>query len=434
MATPNPAATQIRYGFEATEGLRDSASLIDMRVRSETMGGNFPLIAVDDIVAGAEEAEGLPTKIDPSGDLNVNWNAEDHAKLLANHFEKGAAPSTLASGAYLHKLATSETNTTFKSLQFEISRDTGQPQFYPGCQVQAVDFSLSPGGLLTGKASILAPRFDTWAPAVGITLDASPVLPHLRGLPNETNYLLTDGNVKFKVTTAPSMGTMGIKFTLGEAGTYGSSDEITVAIGAWYDAKLTATDVGDIGSKDMPVQIYFTDLTGYAADDEISFHREATVWSQSLAACSPFNEIAATVYVDSAAFRVRDLTLSSTRPVIRDPYIGGRFQDVMLEQGKFHRQLTIKRRNLDRSLQNKIMYAKKFGFRLDIYSGQLGATNYQRRISLIGLYAKPSGKTASVQNATTYEDDITATFLPGSDGTYPSSLTCEIVNSASVLQ
>lgn len=428
---PNPGNLQLRYGFETTEGLGDVASLLDMRVRSETLGGNFPLLPNDDIIAGAEMAEGSPTKIDPSGDVNLNWSPEDHGRILANFFQHGDTPQTLDTGAYLHGLAPDKTDIDFRSLALEASRDNGRPDLYVGAQVSAIDFALQPSGFMTGKATLLIPRFHSWAEAAAVSLDASPTLPVLRGLPTYDNMVATDGDIFGKVTTAPGGGSMGVKYKIGASSNYTSAPEITVTAETWGDV---ITEDGQAGEDGAEVQAYYPSLTGFAVDDEFKVARERDVWVQSLPVSSPANEILASVFVDGELFRLNNLQFTAQRPIIKDLIVGGRFTDTMIEQGKRNNVATIKRRFLNLNLQNKIMYAKAFALRMDIKGLRIGSTQIQRRISLISLNAKPSGKTASVQNANTYEDNITAQLHPSNDVNYPASLSCEVVNSQATLQ
>lgn len=430
MSYPNPSNLQIRVGFETTEGLGDSASLIDMRVRSESVGGNFPLIQNEDIIASAETPEGLPTKIDPSGDFNVTWNAEDHAKLLAQFSGHGKNPVTLTSGAYRHRYAPRETDIAFRTLQAEISRDNGRPTVYPGCYVSAVDWSVSPGGLMLGKASLVIPRFHFWkAPAISV---GTPALDnsYLRGI---ANYANLDADLYMKIAVAPSGGSMGVQFKVGSGGTYGST--ITVAAGAWYDVLEGASDA-QVGSDELPVQVYFANLTGFALNDVVLYGALRSVWTQSLAVSSPSNEISGALYIDGSTTptRVRDFSVAASRPAVRDEIIGGRFTDVILEHGKRASSITIKRRSIDRSLANRLLHAKFLTARFDIVGTQIGATSYRRKLSAITMNAIPSGKESSVGGPTQFDDDITFTCHPSSDSTYPSAMTFEAVNAQSATQ
>lgn len=432
MSYPNPSSSQVRVGFEVLEGVGDASSLTDLRIRSESVGGNFPLIQVDDIIAGSETPEGLYTKIDPSGDLNVNWNAEDHAPLLANFQGHGKSPVTLVSGAYRHRYAPKETDITFRTLQVEISRDNGRPEVYPGCYVSAVDWSLSPGGVMQGKASLVIPRFHFWK-AAAVSAGTPPITTvYLRGI---ANYANLDADVYVKVITAVSGGILQIAAKVGSGGTYGSTIDVTVS--TWTN--LTAgADNAQIGTDELPVQIYFTDLSTYAAvtPDVLLFSALRTVWTQSLSVSSPSNEISAAIYVDGSTtpFRVRDFSLAATRPAIRDQIIGGRFTDVILEHGKRTSQITIKRRSIDRTLLNRLLHAKFISARLDVKGVLIGATVYRRQLSAIAMNAIPSGKTPSVTGPDAYDDDLTFTTHPSSDATYPSSIVFEAVNSRSVTQ
>lgn len=433
MSYPNPANLQARIGFETVEGLGDSASLLDMRLRSETVGGNFPLIDVDDIVADAETPAGLPTKIDPSGDFNLNWAAEDHGKLLANFQGHGKSVATLTSGVYRHRLSPKESDLTFRTLQAEISRDDGRPVLYSGIYVSGIDMSVSPRGLLQGKASLVIPRFRFWKDAAASAGTPTTTGVYLRGI---ANYANLDQDVYVKITTDPSGGSMGIKVKVGSGGTY-SATEITVTAGVWVDLKEGSSDA-HIGSEEAPVQIYFAALSGYSVStpDVLLFAALRTVWSQSLPVASPSNEISMALYIDgsSTPSYVRDIALSATRPAVRDETIGGRWVDTVLPLGKRTAQLSIKRRSIDRTLTNRLLHAKYLSFRLDSKGAQISTTAYRRTISAIGMYAVPAGKTPSVQSATQFDDDITFTLHPSSDATYPSSLVFEVINSQSVLQ
>lgn len=433
MSYPNPGNTQVRVGFETTEGLGDAASLTDMRIRSESIGGNFPLITVDDILAGSEAAEGLPTKIDPSGDFSCNWNPEDHSPLWANFQGHGKNPVTLASGAYKHRLAPSETDIAFRTLQAEISRDNGRPEVYVGCYVSALDFSVSPRGVLQGKSSLVIPRFHFWKDAAVSAGTPTVTGVYVRGL---ANYANLDQDLYVKITTDPSGGSMGIKVKVGSGGTY-SATEITVTAGAWYDLKEGASDA-QVGSDEAPVQIYFSALTGYSVStpDVILIGSLRSVWSQSLPVSSPLNEIACAVYIDGASTptRLRDVAISATRPVVKDEIVGGRFTDVILEQGQRLATLSIKRRSIDRSMTNRLIHAKYLSFDFYAKGVLLGATAFRRQLRLVGMNAIPSGKTPSVQSASQFDDDIKFDLRKSSDSTFPSAFSMEVTNSRSTLQ
>lgn len=429
MSYPNPSNLQIRIGFETVEALADSASLIDIRVRSESVGGNFPLIQVDDIIADAEMPEGLPTKIDPSGDFNLNWNAEDHAKLLAQFSGKGKNPATLVSGAYRHRYAPKETDITFRTLQAEISRDNGRPTVYPGCYVSAVDWAVSPRGLMTGKASLVIPRFHFWkAPAISVGTPPTTTA-RLRGL---ANYANTDADLYMKVSVGPTT-TMGVQFKVGSGGTYGST--ITVSAATWTAAREGATDA-QIGSDELPVEVYFDNFTSYALNDVLVFAALRAVWTQSLAVSSPSNEISGYLYVDGSTTptRVRDFSMSATRPTVKDEVVGGRFTDVILEHGKRTSQITIKRRSIDRSLANRLINAKYINARFDIVGAAISGTIYRRKLSSIHMNAIPSGKESSVGGPDQYDDDLTFTCHPSADATYPSATVFEVVNTQTATQ
>lgn len=432
MSFPNPSNLQIRIGFEANEGRGDSPSLTDMRVRSESLGGNFPTLPNDDIIADAETPEPLPTKVDPDGDFNIHWSAEDHPKLLANFQGFGKNPVTLVSGAYRHKYAPKETDITFRTLQAEISRDNGRPEVYTGCYVGGIDMSLAAEGLMEGKASLVIPRYHFWK-AAAVSAGTPPITTvWLRGL---ANYANLDADVYVKIITAVSGGILQIAAKVGSGGTYGSTIDVTVD--TWTN--LTAgADNAQIGSDELPVQIYFSSLATYSAStpDVLIFSALRTVWTQSLPVSSPSNSISASIYVDgsSTPYRLSELGLSATRPAIKDGIIGGRFTDTILPFGKRVTTVKVKRRSIDRTLTNRLIHAKYISLRMDVRGPLIGATVYRRMLSAICMNLIPAGKTPSVGGPAQFDDDITFTAHPSSDSTYPSGVTFEAVNSQSVTQ
>jgi hypothetical protein len=200
----------------------------------------------------------------------------------------------------------------------------------------------------------------------------------------------------------------------------------------WFGA--VDTNGLNYGSDEYPIQVTFPSLTGFLINDVMKAdNARVPVWSQNLAVASPLNEIAGFVYVDGSLIRVADLTCNLTRPVIPDEIVGGQITDYSVEFGKRTAQWGFKRRALDVTLRNRLLRAQTFGARLDIYGPLIGATAFRRRISLISLNVVPEGKTPSVSGPAQFEEDIKGFAFPSSDGTYPSAITIEVVNTQSVL-
>lgn len=427
---PNPSNLQIRVGFEATEGLGDVSVWQDFRVRSESLGADFPTIQDDSIVAFAEEQEGLESKIDPSGDLSVNWAAEDHAKFLAAFQGKGLTPAEAPTGVWTHKLSPHETAVTFGTVALDISRDLGRPEIYVGGRPQQITFAAAPRTLLNGAISMLHPRFHTWkAGALVGGGSGTQTIPYVRGLPSYANLIVADGDLYTDITVAPSGGVMTVRFKVGAAGTFGTA--IVVAAGTWYDVNVGASDT-PAGTLDLPVQVMWASLVGVIGDKTLHA-RTRTVWTQSLPVSSALNEIACSIWVDGTKFRVSDFGATLTRPAERDEIIGGRFIDTVVEYGERTCVYTLSRRALDLTMVNKLWRAESVEFRMDAYGPLIGATASRRRLSLISKNCKPEGKAPSVGGKTEFNEDITLRAHPSDDATYPASVTIEVVNSQSSL-
>lgn len=430
----NPANTQARIGFETNEGFGDPANWQDFRLLSESVGADIPTIEDESIISTAEQEEALDTKISPiGGDFNINWSPEDHAKHLANFFGAGATPVQAPTGVWTHKLAVGETDVSFGKVAVEISRDLDnrlaspvkRPDLFVGGLFGQLTFNAGPRSLLNGAATLVVPRFHHWRdPAVQTGTGTDPFI---RGLPSYANMGSADGDVWISVTSAPG-ATMGIKVKLGSASTYDGT-EITVTPGEW----TTILDENDaqIGSVDLPVEIYFPDFTGINLADEWRVQRERAVWSPSLPDAAVLNEIAITILLDGTKFRTRDLSLTLTRPAEPDEAIGGRFleNDQINEFGQRTTSGQLNRRALDTSLVDRLLRREPFSLRVDAYSTFIGATGVQRQLSLIMMNCIPSGRTPSVGGVASFDEPIDFTAHPSDDVTYPAAVTAEIVNS-----
>lgn len=429
----NPSKLQVRVGFEQNAGLGDPSTWVDMRVRSESLGAEFPGIDDDSIIAGADEPEKLESKIDLTGGVPVNFSPEDHAKPIANFFGAGDNPTNPGTGVYVHALANAphKTDKSYGTLAAEISRDLGQPELLVGGNVSQLQLQLGPRGVLTGALSMLFPRFQTLDDPAVVSAGGTPTLPLVRGLQRYSIDTAADGDIRFKVTSAPSASAMGIKVTVGASGTY-TGAEITVTEGVWIALKDANGHIGQ--GEECPVEVFFptgsivTGGSGYALNDIIEIPRDRAVWSQSLPIASALNEVAAYVYVDGIRFRLREFSLTGTRPVVRDEIVGGRFIDSVIEIGKRTWALTLTRRALDRDMLARLRARRPFQFHLQAYGTQIGSTLYRRALELVAMNMIPTGKTPSVGGAAQFDEQIQATAHASSDGTYPAPMTCILTN------
>ena len=434
----NPALTQVRCGFETNAGRGDPSTWIDMRIRSEDLGAELPGIEDDSILSSGEQEESLESKIDPGGPLNLNWTPEDHSKILAAFFGKSATPVQSPTGVYTHKLAPDETDVSFASLAVEVSRDLGRPTVFVNAYPSQLTFNIGPRSLLNGAASIVTPRFHFHDAATVVTAPGGPANPELRGF---VKYAYLDdvdneGRVYVKVNSAPSGDNFNVVTKFGLSASYGTTDQaMTAAIwgpnsqdeGLWDEADAA---LGDIG---VPIEILFPAIANIAQNDEWYFDPVRAVWSQSLPEASALNEVYCLVKVDGTTFRTRDLSLTLDRPVTRDEVIGGRFVDDLNFQGQRTVAGQLNRRAIDNSLVDRLLRAESFELQVDAYGTFIAATGARRKLSLIMKNVKPSGRTPSVAGRDAFDEAINFTAHPSDDGTYPNSVTCELVNSIASL-
>ncbi len=434
----NPNLSQLRYGFEATEGLGDVTTWTDARFRGENVGAEFPEIRDDSIAPDGEESEGSPSKVNTSGaTLDLNFHLEDHARFLAAYFGAGKTPVESPTGVWAHKLAVTETNLAFGSLALELSRDRGRPSVYPFVNVAEVGFNLAVRNFLTARLGLVFGRFHYWGDQVQTVGAGSPITLYLRGLHDFANLEdATAANTKITAvcTTAPN----GVSFKLG-AGALGT--EVTIPNGLdadgnpqWTDVKVGVSDTL-LGDVEIPVQISAGPGTmNWSLNDEFEFAARRPVWTQSLATASLLNEIAAELTVEGSKFTTRQLDLTLRRGVILDDAIGGRFIDGQAPQGQREAFGTISRRALkDLGMENRLLRAQSFELQLTANGPTIGATGVRRNLVLTAKNVRRTGRTITVQSGSQTDERIEFRCHPSVDVTYPAAITAEMLLSASSL-
>lgn len=429
----NPALTQLRVGFEATAGYGDPAAFQDVRLLSETLGSDIPIIQDESIIDSAEMDEGYETKIIPGGDINVNWSPEDHVKFLANFFGKGKTAVQAPTGVWTHKLAISETDITFDRLAVEISRDLDnilatpvkRPEMYVGALASQLTWASGPRSFLNGAITLVTPRFHFLEDATVLTGTGTD--PVIRGFHKYSGLGSADGDIFVKVDSIPA-ATMDIICKVSAAAAYGTT-KIVITPLTWTEL----TDEGDlrIGDTGIPVEILWPNLTGVVNLDEWRFDRERAIWTQSLAAAAVLNEVDIEIQLDGTKFRTRDFSLTATRPAEPDESIGGRFLEVdqVNEFGQRTVAGQLNRRALDTALVDRLLRREPFSLTIDARGPEIGSTGSRRQMILTMKNCIPSGRTPSVGGAGSFDEPIDFMAHPSSDGTYPSALTVELVNS-----
>ena len=435
----NPANALVRCGFEGTRGYGDVTTWKDMRIRSEALGAELPGIEDDSIIENAEQPETLESKIDAGGDLALNWTPNDHAEVIAAFFGSGKTPVLAPAGVYTHRFAVSESDVAWDTLAVEVSRDLGRPTLYTSCMPSVLNFNVGPRSLLNGTAGIVTPRFHYFGDAVEVAVGTTPDPPIPRGYPIYSQLVkINDDEARLylKVDGAPVVDDFDILTKVGAAASYGTTDNPFTA-GLWgpngqFDGIWDESDVA-FGEFGVPVELLWESTTAMVTDDEWYLPMYRTVWSQSLPVASALNEVYCIITLDGTKFRTRDVACSLTRPIELDEVVGGRFVDEIIEQGQRTATWTLNRRAIDNDLVYRLLRAESFEMELTAYGPEIAATGVRHSMKLISKNCKPSGRTPSVGGRDTFDESLTATAHPSGDGTYPSAVTCELVNSQAVI-
>jgi Phage tail tube protein len=422
----NPSRTQARFSFEGTPGLGDPVEWTDFRLLSEGVGAELPLITDESLNPAGEQEQGDPGKINLGGPLNVNFHAEDHAKLLAAFFGLGATAVESPTGVFTHRFSALEEDIVFPCGVLEIAPAERSPYVYTGVVPNALNFSAAPNNYLSGSVGLAIPRMHPFADQA-IVAGTPPDVAYLRGLPRfDTAEDATDTERRIYIQVqSKTASTVTIKCKIGAAASYSGAD-IVCTEGEW--TRLTDEADAEVGSFDLPVEIMFTEANNYTANDAIYFQTERPIWTPALNARSVFNEIFMEILIDGEVERVNAFTAALTRPVERDENIGGRFVDATYEQGVRTAVFTINRRAFKtETMLHRLLRAESLALRVNALSTLIGSTVVRRQLSLIAPNCLLEGRTPSVGGASEFPELVTLRAFPSDDVSYPSAVTAELV-------
>lgn len=428
-ANPSEARLQVAFGDESGP----SSSWTQARFTSHDLGLEPTIIEDESIRASGEEEEGYDGKFDVSGALSAVYHAEDHERYIASHFGFGNAPVEDPTGVWTKRYDRGQTVNEFGPLWTRIDDDLGRPMVYKRATVSEMVAELGVDGLLTGRFTLLPTRADTWSDAVEVAVTATPDPPVVRGIPQLallSAAQLPDGDIYVRVAVLPGGTQLTIEVKVGAGSAYSNQQTIETGNNADGDpiyVELLDEDGDQIGDDGLPVEVHFPNVA-YTVADEFRFDREIPQWAIALPGSGAFNEVLAQVFVDGELFRLNQISLTSTRPAVLDPAIGGRFVGEVLERGDRTAEWSLSRRATDRKIIDKLIRAGSASVRLLARGDFIGATGVRRSLELRSMNCRVRGKTPGIGGRDTFDESITLRAHPSDDATYPSALNATMVN------
>lgn len=417
----NPANTLVSMGWESVPSI-PTTTWRDFKVVSEDLADDSPLIQSASIVNNSQRQRGAPSKIDTGGSFPVELDAEGHARFVADVQRKGSVTNP-ATGVYIHKLAPSETSVTMpQTFSMRVWRDDGMPQIFKGGRMQSWELSLEPRGFLKSTFTPVFERADYWADATVVTegsANANKIV--LQGLPRLSNWETTAaaGRVYVKVSDITDIATEGIKVLVkvGQAASYGAT-ETTLRGGEDSDGRPYTSPLYDstsgllVGTRAMPVEAACHSFVGYQVNDEYYFDRERGVWTPSFPDVPIFNEIYAYIYIDGVRVRIRQFTLSVTRPVEAIHAIGGRYAWEVRERGERVVNVNFQREYLSTKIRKRLQSGEPFAMRLECYSGDEFETGHEHELHAVTPLLIAGGRTPTAQGKAQMDENVQCTAHP----------------------
>lgn len=442
----NPADGLIRSGWETVCNMYPGASAMDKYhlFANETLTSNAEVIQRNSIISGGQTPQGLPSKIPVGGDINVEWDAEGHCIYLAN-LQQFVTTTNPTGSVYLHKMGPSFSTEMPGTFSTEVWRDDSMAQLFVGNRASQATFSLAQRTVLTGAISIVSTFATYYDDPAYIGGGTSTVVQRLRGYPAYSDWAATDGDVYVKITDAGSLPSapFNVSAKVTAAASYGAAETVISAVGTdanglpYWTSLVDSNGSGGafIGSRDLPVQIWFPNTTSLALNDEWRFDRDRGVWTPTFPDVPPFNEIFAAIYIDGEAYCIEQVDLTVTRPVIPVWCIGGRFPDRTIRQGRSTVTGSFQRKYLDTSIRKRLERGQTFKLVIQAYSGEEITTGYEHYIKLVCPLCVPSGPTPSIASADEFNETLNFTSHPNAADAegYVDDLNIEIQNSISDL-
>lgn len=431
----NPSNGLIRVAHEPTAGQAATSGFVDHLFVSEDVSPEYSTIDSQSISNNAETPESQPSKINSGGNIIVELDAEGHYHYLANMMKHAATPVNPTGSVYQHKLAPTETDVDFAdALTIEIDRDDGSPSLNKHARVGSFELSIEPSNFVNATIGVVVERSEYYSAAVETAATSTPTDPLIRGLPKYSDWILADGDVLVQVEDASNAPTsIDIVVRVG-AGSFATDTPLTVNAAEWTELFTSAATPVRIGTRDIPVEIYWPNFTNVTNGDTWRFDRERSVWVPAYPDVPKFNEIFASVIIDGSEYEIDQITLTATRPVSIKHAIGGRHGKRVKERGRRTVSGTFQREYLDTSLKKKLERAQQFALNIEMYSGEAITGSYEHYIKFIAKNCIfGTSKVAVIAGNEEMNESYPFTCHPSSDVNYPSSLTVEMQNTVADL-
>jgi hypothetical protein len=446
MSDFNPANAQVRHAWETVAGIATETGWHDGEIVSEEATMEYGTIQPESITTSAQRVLALPSKINGSGTIPIEWDAESYARCIANLQKNTATPTNPAASTYVHKLAPSESDVAFaNTMSFEIWRDDDQGHLFTGSRVNELVWELAPEGLFTGSVGFAPERGGYFTGPTQKTGTSTNV--EVRGIPA---YVYWEGVPRFlwiEVTLITGFpNTIDLVATLDASGTvpptHGGTD-FTCNIGLdsqgrpqWNSVVLSDAS-GRLGTRDLEVEVYIS--TGdQSLLDEWVYGLDRPVWTPTYPTLPKFNEIFAKIligdtFATAEEYEIDQFSLTATRPAEPKHAIGGRFPKRVKERGQREISGSLQREYLDTALRRRLERAQSFWLYVQAYSGEEIDPGYEHSMELISGACVLGGSTPTVGGQDTMDESYDFTCHPSGDATYPDDLTVVLTNTLTVL-
>lgn len=433
---PDPSYALWRWAWETIPGVPPATGWHDEEFAGEKMGATFATLARNLITSSGEQPSPMDGKIGNGtfeGAKVDAFNPESDWFMLAAFFGAVASPVLLeAAGgplpaAYMHRLSRSQTGFTFPStFAGLVWRDDNMADRKAFGRMQQIVVNFAEKALVGFTPTLVFARNDYLDDAIR-TAGTGTALPVFRGgYPaqfgaDDTQNLAVQGSA-FTSTT------FTCKVKLGDSDSYGSSSQVFTR-GNWQNVLDESGFL--IGLPGQPLQAYFP-LTGtLSATDVFTVARHRLAWAPSFPTRMAVNEVLSTITVDGVDAEVKTGALTMAGPSEAVFGFGGRQARRSRTRGQRTYSGTIAREYLDASFVARLEKSQSFALTLFLDTGvPIGATGQLTEgVRLIAKNCKLAGAAPSVTDPKTLDESLTFTCHPSSDGTYPDSVTAEVINS-----
>ena len=430
----DPSFAQFSLAWQAAQGVPATSGWHDMEFKGETLGNKIDSLERQAITRSGMMSQPLDGKRNTGGD--PSWDAPNPDEIcyaLANLIGKSAAPATVETGAYRHKMSRLESAVTFPSwLTARAWRNDNMAQRFHDLIVSSLEFTFQEKALISTVAKTVATLGDYWDDPVKQGAGTGTAKPQVRGASDlNFNASATAANLWIKATSTAT-GTVTIKTKIGNATAYGAGTQV-ITRGVW--TQLLDEAGVRIGDNATPVEIYYPTAGSIdaATPDEWKILWTRDVWAPTLAdPTQVVSEVYSRVYLNGEEFEITGGKLTIEKPAEAKFGFGRQDARRTRTRGSQAVKLDFNREYLDLRLRKLMERGTPFAFVLDLQSrapiGTTGALNFG--IKFTGLNFKSVGSTtASATSKDKSDESITATASASTDGTYPADITVEVLNS-----